>query len=346
MPELKLSYLLTLGCLAAFIYVFHRKHTIKSYLLYVLYLFPLMNLRVTTEDYGNLSVFDVTSFYTALFLLPVWIKHKSKSGLYTQLFLIFIYLGLIGAVVSEFPSSSFIALARIVSISIFAYFLFKECSAEPDFHLKVVKAIQWSFVIGLIFIALQLIIGLEFTFYSKLGFNTLNKNTNLIRYPGFFGDAQFQGQYIVMLSFVCLYLASLSKKPIYSTSLMLFFLSIVAIFLAGGRAAFGGFCLGLLFIFLTAGGKFRKYILMFVGCILLYVAYAPENGISSRASELNEDYQFRYKMWERALNISSNHPFLGIELATINVIRQSTYTISISRWMMRYPTMTILKVDI
>jgi O-antigen ligase len=213
---------------------------------------------------------------------------------------------------SEFPTSSFSALVKVFPIFIYARFLSAECYNDLSFGQKVIKAFKFGYIIALIFLVLQLVWGLKVTFYNTVGNNTVMAESNLIRYPGYFFDSQLNGQYLAMVSFIFLY----TIKKGYKNNIVnysVFASAILAIFLAGSRSAFGGFCIGLIVVFVLARNEYRIVltILLLAGSSF-YMVFSPANGVLNRSNTIDEDYQFRQGIWEDAFEIATNHPFTGI----------------------------------
>jgi len=80
--------------------------------------------------------------------------------------------------------------------------LTKELASNPDLRNKLIRGFKLSFWIAATFIAMQILIGLKFTFYKDLNPNITTSDGT--RYPGFFADAQVNAQYLGMLSFLFL----------------------------------------------------------------------------------------------------------------------------------------------
>jgi O-antigen ligase len=89
--------------------------------------------------------------------------------------------------------------------------------------------------------------------------------------------------------------------------------AIFAIFLAGSRSAFGGFCVGLLVVFVLAGNRYRIVLtVLLIAGSSLYIFFAPASGVLNRSNSIEEDYQFRQGIWQDAFEIATKNPFVGI----------------------------------
>jgi O-antigen ligase len=312
---IKLTYILALVALLIFFYRLNRKCSVATYLLSTLYLLPLMNLRVTNEAMGGFTIFDIISFFCLLFFIRecVSISERKHNFYYFILFSLLILFALAGGLFSAFQADSMLTIFKIVPIFIYIRFLSKECSSNLLFFKKVIKALKFGFLLSLAFMLVQLIGGLQFTFYSILGDNTVMPESGLIRYPGFFFDSQLNGQYLSMVSFLFLFKSEQTNNKHALIQYSAFIGGAIAILLAGSRSAFGGFCLGLFIVFLMASQPHRIFIVALTTAgLIFYSIFSPLNGVIDRTNSLTEDYNFRQSIWQEALEISSSHPYLGI----------------------------------
>ncbi|MCQ6956323.1 O-antigen ligase family protein [Mucilaginibacter aquariorum] len=274
-----------------------------------------MDLKITKEAWGGFKTFDAISYYCLIFLLKdfLTIDKKNRTNFYFVLFVLFSVIVLIGGLASEFPDKTFLNLVKIFPVFIYARFFIKECYLDPSFQARAVKAVKISYTAALIFLFIQWVVGLRFTFYPELGPNTFDATLNLIRYPGVFYDSQASGQFLAMGCFVFLFNAKDATKKNLSINYILFALSITGIFLAGSRAAFGGFIVGLLVVFFMAANKYRIYGVFLIFIVAAaYMFVAPNKGVFARTANISEDYLFRKSIWEKAIEISKEHPYLGI----------------------------------
>jgi O-antigen ligase len=276
---------------------------------------PLMNLKVTKEAIGGWKTFDVIMYFCLIFLLKDFlnIDRKNRTNFYFVLFVIFAIIILISGLSSEFPDHTFLDFFKILPIFIFARCFVKECFIDGSFMFRALKALKISYTIALAFIFIQWLVGLRFTFYPDLGPNTIDTSLNLIRYPGIFYDSQASGQYMAMGSFLYLFNTNNASRKELAINYILFALSILGIFLAGSRAALGGFAVGLLIIFFVTANKYRIYgVFVMLALGLMYTFVAPKKGVFARAGSLSDDYLFRKSIWDKAIDISKEHPYLGI----------------------------------
>src|SRR5690606_4638188 len=119
------------------------------------------------------------------------------------------------------------------------------------------------FVFSLLFLLVQVIVGLDFTWYPTLNPNIADSASKFIRFPGVFYDPQSHGQYLALGSFLFLISPSESKRKTIIINLFIFVIAIVAISLTGSRSAFGGFAIGLFLVFILLGKRYIHYAIAF-----------------------------------------------------------------------------------
>lgn len=306
-----LMVVLTAAAIVIFIVLLlSSRHPRRAYLLFLLYAMPVIDLKVTPWQFGSLSLFDACS-YAMLFLrykdfLSVYKPNRYYFGGFCTL----IFLLLLGSLTSSFITNSLLTILSVFPVFIYARLLMVECMHNDQFLAKMVKGLQMACLISMAFLAMQLVVGLEFRFYPELNQNTLDSNG--IRYPSYFHDSQKYAQFLAMLSFLFLINYKNIQRP--NVKNMLLFLSVaVAIFLTGGRSAFLGLSAGVLFLLLFAGTQYKKYII--AGCLAggLVIAFFSQSFIMfNRKDEFNNSFDFRAAIWQEAYDIYKAHPFLGI----------------------------------
>ncbi len=312
----KLIYIIPFVTLLFFaFYIFYKGSTVQSCLLFIIYLLPLMDLRITREVDGGFRVFHVICIYSFIFLFKDFttINLKSKNGFYFLLFILLIIIILIGGLASEFPNTIYLRLFKFLPIFIYGRLFLTECFKNPSFYYKAIKALKVTYIIALIFLGLQMIIGLNFTMYPNLAGNTIDSEYNLVRYPSYFFDSQGSGQYFAMGIFFFLYIEKGESNRTIILNHLIFLTGILAIYLAGSRSAIGGFAIALTFVFIVAGKVYRIY--GSILCVLGFLILSSVNlniGVFKRADNLSEDYKFRHSIWAKAYEISNEHPYLGI----------------------------------
>lgn len=298
-----------------FLNIYLKGNNVSSCILFILTFLPLMDLKVTVEALGGFKTFDVICYYCLFFLLKdfITIDLKNHTNFYFVLFVLLIIIILIGGLSSEFPQHTYLNVLKTLPIFIFARFYVKECFVDPHFLRRTINALKISYALALVFLLIQWVVGLKFTFYPELGPNTFDVATGAIRYPGVFYDSQASGQFLAMGSFIFLYNDEDASRKNLLLNYLAFAFAIVGIVLAGSRAAFGGFAIGLVVVFFMAARQYRVYgVVLIVIAGLSYSFLSTKTVLFARAGNVSEDYLFRKSIWQKAFDISKEHPYLGI----------------------------------
>jgi O-antigen ligase len=282
----------------------------RTYLLFLLYAMPVIDLKITPGQYGSLTVFDGLSYLILFWQYKDFLSIFKVNRFYFIVFCSLIFLLVLGSLNSNFITNSTLALLSVVPVFIYGRLLILECAQDQAFVNKVVNALKVTCLISIAFLALQMVVGLELRFYPELNQNALDPNG--IRYPSYFHDSQKYAQFLAMLGFLFLINMKNIQKPAV-TNLILFLLVVGAMFVTGGRSAFLGLCAGMLFLLLFAGVHYRKYII--AGCLaggLLVAFFSRSLIIFNREDDINNSFDFRAAIWNDAYKIYKSHPFLGI----------------------------------
>ena len=293
-----------------FAFFFKSKCTREAYLLFVVYFFPVMGLGVTSEAYGGLKVFDVLAYFSFIFFFKDFILISKQNRVYFYLFNMLMVILFAGSLHSEFVKHSLLSILSVLPIFIYSKLMLKELSLNPEIRTKLIRGFQLSFFIAVFFMLMQILIGMQFTFYPDLNPNINTSEGN--RYPGFLGDSQLNALFLGMTSF--LFLANFKKigKPnLFNFTLFVFV--IIVMFFSGGRSAFLGVCAGLVFLLLFYRWRLKYFISFFVILALIIIPFVKDSFILfQRLSGLDESFQFRSYIWKEAYEIYNNHKFLGI----------------------------------
>jgi hypothetical protein len=293
-----------------FVYFFKSKCTREAYILFTVYFFPLMSLGVTSEAFGGLKIFDALSYFSFIFFIQDFFIISKKNKIYFYLFNLLIVILFVGSLHSEFIKHSLLTLLSVFPIFIFSRLLIKELSINPELRRKIIWGFQLSFFIGIIFMTAQILVGLQFTFYPDLNPNITTSEG--IRYPGFFADAQVNALFFAMMSFLFLINFKNISKP-GAIHFFLFGSALVAMFFSGGRAAFLGVCMGLVFLLLFFSWRLKYFITLSTLAVLAVIPFLKDSFVLfQRLGGFNESYQFRSYIWKEAYEIYTNHQFLGI----------------------------------
>ncbi len=299
-----------LSVFSYFIFVLMGTDIKKNYLLYAVFLFPFMDLFITTQDWGGYKVFDIISYFTVILLIGKPKNLVSLRTFYTAVSLLLMVVLIVGGLHSEFIARSFVFLSQFITVFIYASILVRQLHREPTFIYEVLKGLKFSCLFSLAFLAMQLIFGLSVALY-KLNLNA-SAYDSIIRYPSYFEDPQKYGQFLAMSSFIFL-IENPAKKINSLINPALFFLVIVALFLTGVRAAFTGLCVGMIIIFIFGE---RKYKLLGFACsvvvIITAVFFSNHFAIFNRGADVHDTANVRYAYWAGAFKIFLQNPFLGI----------------------------------
>ncbi|THU40971.1 O-antigen ligase family protein [Niastella caeni] len=306
-----LMVVLTAAAILVFVVcVLFSRQPRRTYLLYMLFALPLIDLKITPYQWGSLSLFDGFSYVMLLMQYKDFMSIYKPNRFYFGGFCTLILLLLLGSLTSSFITNSLLTILTVFPVFIYARLLMVECVHDQKFINKMVNGLQFACLFSMVFLAAQLVVGLNLRFYSELNQNTLDSNG--IRYPSFFHDSQKYAQFLAMLSFLFLINNKNIQRPGFK-NLLLFLSVAVAIFLTGGRSAFLGLSAGVLFLLLFAGMQYKKYII--VGCLAggLVIAFFSKSLIMfNRKDDFNNSFDFRATIWQEAYDIYRAHPFLGI----------------------------------
>jgi hypothetical protein len=306
-----LTVVLTAAAILVFVVLLLlSKQPRKTYLLYMLYVMPLIDLKVTPWEWGSLTLFDACSYVMLLLRYKDFLSIYKPNRFYFGGFCTLVFLLLLGSLTSHFVTNSLLNLLSVFPVFIYARLLMVECVQDEQFINKMVKGLQFACLFSMVFLAAQLVVGLDLRFYSELNQNT--QDSNGIRYPSYFHDSQKYAQFLAMLSFLFLINNRNIKRPAVKNVLL--FLSVtVAMFLTGGRSAFLGLSAGVLFLLLFAGMQYKKYIIM--GCLaggVVIAIFSHSLIMFNREDNFNNSFDFRATIWQEAYDIYKAHPFLGI----------------------------------
>lgn len=310
-----LQYIIALISILVFIYLIVNKPTIETYVLFVFYNLPFINTKILPLEYGFVKTFDVVTVVALLIFLKEFLTFNKKvnTWLYTTLVILFWAVTLMSKISSEFPTTNLYLLYPVFNIFIFGRFLFLYLRNNDKLFTKVLPALKTSLFFILGFMTLQIVFGLNFTFYKELGQNTFSESTGLIRYPGMFSESQYNGQFLALGSFV--FLIATKYKDQYSNYLNYFgfALSILAIILAGSRSALGGFAFGCIFLVSISSVRVKIYttLSLLFGAFVFFL-YKPDSGIFGRAENLGDDLSFRQSIWTETFGIIKEYPIFGI----------------------------------
>lgn len=285
-----------------FIYLFRAKNASRAYVLFCLYFFPV----IYSPDH-TYNVFQAISYFYFFYSFrsdkPIFSKYSHPLFWYVMVTL------LIGILFSEFISSAFLGLIKFLPIVIYIHVLLFECMEDSNFIYKVIDILKLNLVIAIAFLFLQLGLGLNFTLFVS---DNPNITFEAIRYPGIFQDPQKFAQYLSALSFITLIDSPTSPK-FSKYKYILLVLTIMSLFLTGGRAALLGLAAGIIFVALFSSNKVRIATLAGgIAVFALALVFADYLAIFNRGESLKDSYDTRNQIWQVALRVFGKHPLFGI----------------------------------
>jgi O-antigen ligase len=306
-----LMVVLTAAAIVIFVVcILFSKQPRRTYLLFMVYAMPVIDLKVTPWQLGSLSVFDAFAYVMLFLRYKDFLTIYKPNRFYFGGFCTLVFLLLLGSLTSSFITNSLLSILSVFPVFIYARLLMVECIQDESFLNKMIGALKIACLCSIVFLAAQMVVGLDLRFYSELNQNTMDSNG--IRYPSYFHDSQKYAQFLAMLSFLFLINNKNIQRPAFMNA-ALFLLVTVAMFLTGGRSAFLGLSAGVVFLLLFAGMQYKKYIL--VGCVAggVVIAFFSQSLILfNRNDDINNSLDFRSAIWREAYDIYRTHPLLGI----------------------------------
>src|SRR6185312_9149554 len=188
-----------------------------------------MDLNITPENYGSISVFDFLSWFIFIHSNKKFFHFSNKRNIIQWVFLLLSVLLLLGSVNSEFIENSLFNFLKFFSIFIFSHILIQQCLSDLEFIKVTIKYLKIGVLLSLFFLFLQLILGTTFTFYPEVNPNVF-LDPGVLRYPSFFQDPQKYAQYLSMLSFLFL-MNKGEENALKVRNLVWFSLIVLAVFL-------------------------------------------------------------------------------------------------------------------
>lgn len=309
------QFILALVVILTFGFFIFRKPSVETYVLFVTFALPFIDLKILPSAYGLIRVFDVITVFSLILFFKNFTSFKKKGRYITYVILVVLFwiFTLLGKLNSQFPTEKLFLLYQVFTIFIYTRFIFIYIEENPKNRDNLVYAFKVSYTIAVAWVFVQTIVGTNFTYYEKVSMNVYNESTGVIRYPGVFNDSQYNGQFLAMGSFIfLLFKKNISTKKKYFHYIGFAF-AVLALILAGARSALGGFIVGLTLLLLIAKNR-TKIIAAFIGCLgfIIFSVASPKVGILSRTASLSNDFLFRSSIWEETYTIIEKYPTLGI----------------------------------
>jgi hypothetical protein len=283
-----------------------------------------MDLNVTSEQYGSISVFDFISWFILLLTIRSFFYWKTKKNVYYFLLVVISILLFIGTIKSNFIQNSIFNFFKFFSIFIYSKILIDECQKNPDFIKLLIKYLKLGVIISLLLLFIQIISGKTITFYPDINPNVYLDS--LIRYPSFFQDPQKYAQYLSMLAFLFLITKDKKQTP-EILNILVFILILLAILITGSRSAFLGMCCGALIIIFSMNNKIR-FIAVFC-CLLGYfliINFSEYFSFFNRTDDFKNSVETRERIWKEDEEIFLANPILGIGIGNYHnyIVKHST----------------------
>ncbi len=282
----------------------------RVYIKYILLAYPLLAFDLFPQ-LVSLDSFDFITFSFFLFFYKPKHAKLKIEGIFFFFFLLMIVAAIVGVANAESVSrDTTAAFIQLLSVFVFIRILIDECLSDVEFIYPVISCLKITLVVSLLFLTGQLIFGVDFSISKSVNPNVLGET---IRYTSFFQDPQKYAQFLAAGSFLFL-IKDKTAPGLPLKNYVILFLILVAMLFTGGRAGFGGWCVGLLIILLFSNSRYR--VASIIACAGLYIVvfyFQDKFPIFNRAT-LNESYDFRYAIWQDAFNIFMNYPFFGIGL--------------------------------
>jgi O-antigen ligase len=290
--------------------LFTKEKTNLAYVKYMLYAYPFLGIDLLPSLF-SFNLFDFITFIFFFFLYNRYTVNKSGSSIYIILFVLFLLLLFAGVYFSEqFTRETGTALLQLFSVTTFIVILYQVLVFEKTAKAEVLSGLRFMLLFSFLFLLLQYVIGPEFSFAKSENINVAGGEA--IRYPSFFQDPQKYAQFLSVLSFLVLVPTQNEEKNNRMLSILLAIFSICALLLTGGRAGLGGWLVGMIFLAFLGNPIYRvQLILVLLALGSFAYAFQDQLPIFKRA-DLESSYIFRQMIWNDALAIHQNHPWLGI----------------------------------
>lgn len=283
----------------------------KAYLLFVLFFFPFIDLNITPEEYGSISVFDFISWFTLLYSVKNFFTFPNKLNRAHYIFTVLAVLLFLGSIKSEFVQNSLFNFFKFFSIFIYSKIFIDECREGGDFIRNAIKYLKLGVILSLLFLLIQLIVGVSFTFYPEVNPNVF-LDTGVIRNPSFFQDPQKYAQYLSMLSFLFLLNKEGKKRP-ENTDVFFFIMIVLATLITGSRLAFAGLCCGLLVVIFSMKNNIRfAAVFLCVAGFFVITSFSEYFSFFNREDNYNSSIDTRNQIWKEGLAIFKDNPAFGI----------------------------------
>ena len=305
---------LALAVLMLFFYamLFTKEDNNKSYLKFIFIAYPFLGIDLLP------SIISTTLFVfiTLIFLIFFHKRNPTKHTGSFPYFYLFLFLLLsigVGLFLSPDLSKDTITdFVQLLAVFFFAKVLIDEVLLDLGFRTTILHCMKITLMFSFIFLVFQFIFGPSFSFAKSQNINVAGGIS--IRYPSFFQDPQKYAQYLSASSMLMLLLPGNFKGKTSQFGLILCGISVIALLFTGGRAALGGWLIGLLIVIVLGNAQYRAAIVSVVILVSLFIYNFSDAIPIFKRDDLGEAYAFRYAIWQDAFAIFQDHPFFGIGL--------------------------------
>ena len=305
---------LALAVLMLFFYamLFTKEDNNKSYLKFIFIAYPFLGIDLLP------SIISTTLFVfiTLIFLIFFHKRNPTKHTGSFPYFYLFLFLLLsigVGLFLSPDLSKDTITdFVQLLAVFFFAKVLIDEVLLDLGFRTTILHCMKITLMFSFIFLVFQFIFGPSFSFAKSQNINVAGGIS--IRYPSFFQDPQKYAQYLSASSMLMLLLPGNFKGKTSQFGLILCGISVIALLFTGGRAALGGWLVGLLIVIGLGNAQYRAAIVSVVILVSLFIYNFSDAIPIFKRDDLGEAYAFRYAIWQDAFAIFQDHPFFGIGL--------------------------------
>src|SRR5690349_437446 len=140
---MELRHVIAIITLSLFlVYFFKATRARRSYLLFIVYFLPFMDLSVTSEYLGSFTIFDALSYFIFLFLIKDFFSFRYKK-FFLFLFSALILLLFIESLCSEFIRNSIFTFVKFISIFIYAKLLVDECYENKNLTREIINGLKF-----------------------------------------------------------------------------------------------------------------------------------------------------------------------------------------------------------
>jgi len=292
--------------------LFIKEASNKSYLKFIFLSFPFLGIDLLPSVLSTTLFVFLTFVFFFFFYTRTPTKSQGGNSYFPVFLLLIASIGLGLFLSTDLSKDSITDSIQLFAVFFFAKVLIDELYLDADFRNSVLHCMKATLIFSFVFLIFQFVFGPSFSFAKSQNINVAGGLT--VRYPSYFQDPQKYAQYLSASSLLMLLLPGKAKGKTSHLGLVLCGLSMIALLFTGGRAALGGWLLGLMIIVVLGNAQYRAAILGISVVIALFIYnYADLIPIFKRA-DLSEAYEFRYAIWQDAYAIFLDHPFFGIGL--------------------------------